>query len=144
MSMLYQFSTSVKPNITFFALPPPIFRAFKKPFLVFNSSLVGKCVRFFPQKLLLQCSEQNRPEPYEPSCSFPQLSHFIIFYLYIYVVVPPTTFLFTIIRKFAPKPVLGGTMTEWEHRIWSWKLHSQQCIPSYEDGALLLSHSSIV
>lgn len=38
-------------------------------------------IDFFPIYTLLQCSEQNRPEPYEPSCSFPQFSHFIIFYL---------------------------------------------------------------
>ena len=36
----------------------------------------------------------------------------------------------------------GTTIVLPQH--WSWKLHSQQCVPSYEDGALLLSHSSIV
>ncbi len=58
--------------------------------------------------------EQNLPLPYEPSCSFPQFSHIIVFYLFVIVVVPATTFLFTIIHKSCPKPMLAGTMMEWD------------------------------
>ena len=61
----------------------------------------------------LQDLEQNLPLPYEPSCSFPQFSHFIVLpfcwcscssnYIAIYNY-----------TKICPKPMLAGTMMEWD------------------------------